>query len=35
MSSRSSPGALIGDTVTEINNYHNQVKFWFLKRVET
>ena len=31
----SSTGALIGDTVTEINNEHNQVKFWFLRRGET
>ena len=35
MSSHSSAGALIGDTVTEINNEHNQVKFWFLRRGET
>ena len=35
VSSRSSGGALIGDTATVINNSHNQVKFWFLRRGET
>ena len=29
MSSLSSAGALIGDTVNQINNIHNQVKFKF------
>ena len=35
MSSRSSAGALIGDTTTENNNLHNQVKFWFVRRGES
>ena len=34
MSSRSSAGALIGDTATGINNYLNQFKFWSLRREE-